>query len=259
MIWSIRRPQFPLTAGHFAIRLNDPSTTFDTESAADLLRCYGLLRRGLASLMGATAAQLYVALNWQPVGNSVGEPLAETSTPTLHAFFDWPDGARADAVLRLPAHERAAVADTAELDGTLRLRLAEDTVGRPAPVEFPPAHGDAPGDIRAFHIEPSAPAPGEPFRGGHWTAVPRLSVTSLDEVAPSDVLELAAGMELLRSHSRPPFSGMTLWALDAWVAKTPATVNIFGRRHGDAARLVSEFVAGGGLGQAAPPSPTLEE
>ncbi len=27
--WGIRRPQFPLTPGHFAIRLTDPSLAFD--------------------------------------------------------------------------------------------------------------------------------------------------------------------------------------------------------------------------------------
>ncbi|MGA7205887.1 MAG: hypothetical protein WBX27_14780 [Specibacter sp.] len=255
------RPKFPLTDGHFAIRLNDPSIAFDAASAADLLHCYRRLRRVLAALVGASGAQLYMALNWQPVGDSIGEPLAETSTPTLHAFFDWPGGTTAAAALSLPAHERVAVADIAELDGTLRRRLAGDNDRVPLVLESPPNEGGTPGDPRAFRIEPSAPAPGQPFRGGHWTAAHRNHVKTLDEVAPLDVLELARSVEGLRSHSRPQFSGLTLWAVDVWNASTPATVNIFGRRHGDTAQLVAGFVTSGGLGRPAtsvPRSPTLE-
>ncbi|MDD0859278.1 hypothetical protein NHF46_19215 [Arthrobacter alpinus] len=69
------------------IRLNDPSIAFGPDSAADLLRCYGALRRALTELVGATGAQLYISRNWQPVGDAIGEPVAETSTPRYTPFL----------------------------------------------------------------------------------------------------------------------------------------------------------------------------
>ncbi len=281
--WSARRAKFPLTEGHFVLRLNDPAIEFGPASAADLLRCYGHLRLALAELAGATAAHLYIALNWQPVGDAVGEPLAETSTPTLHAFFFFPGSTTASSVLRLPAHLRVAAGCAGGLDARLRAwngGKVADTDPAPAlpPDPAQPRPGDpAPGQDRSweptgwedrpFHIEPAWPTAGEPFRGGHWTAIVRSRLGSLDRMDPAALVDLAATMQALASHSRPAFQGVTVWVRDVWESPTPATFHIFARRHGQGTAQVADFVAHGGLDFPLPrdgqrkigdPSPTVE-
>lgn len=279
--WSVCRPKFPLTQGHFILRLNDPAIAFEASSAADLLHCYGHLRRAVTAITGATAAQLYIALNWQPVGDSIGEPSAETSTPTLHAFFDLPGSTTAASSLRLPAHQRAAMEDTSGLDTELRAwhsgLVSDGPVAEPAtgldPAGLDPAELDlaqalpaqarpgdpAPGEDRswepegweerAFHLEPVFPHAGEPFRGGHWTAIPRFLAATLDGTSPESLLSLVNTMEGLASHSLPPFQGITVWVTDEWgsPATAPAIIHIFARQHGDERSQVADFVAEGGL------------
>lgn len=268
--WSARRPAFPLTEGHFVLRLNDPSLAFGAASAADLLHCYAHLRRAFTAVAGATAAQLYISLNWQPVGDAVGEPLAETSTPTLHVFFAFPDSTTAASALRLPAHQRVATAGIDALDGELRAWNG-GTPSEPSPNIHPipgchpsgPLAGDpAPGADRSwepegwserpFHIAPVGPGPGESFRGGHWTAVPRFRAASLDGAGPQALLELAGLMEKMHSHAStpcpsPPFQGVTVWATDEWNSPVPATLHLFARHHGHEPHQVADFVTGGGL------------
>ena len=209
--WSVRRPKFPLMAGRFVIRLNDPSIAFGRESAADLLRCYGHLRGALTELAG-------------------------TSTPSLHAFFAFPESTTAAAALRLPAHERVAVKDTVKLDEALRSwRCA-------AAAE--PSHGgegiQEPED-RTFQIEPASPESCEFFRDGHWTAVPRSVESSFDRMAPDSFVELAGTMEGLATSAVPPFQGITSWVTDAWASTAPVTIHIFARQQ------VASVVANGGL------------
>ncbi|MDQ0277725.1 hypothetical protein QO003_002028 [Arthrobacter silviterrae] len=264
--WSARRPKFPLTEGHLVLRLNDPAIAFGPDSAAGLLHSYGRLRKALTAVCGATAAQLYMSLNWQPVGDAVGEPLAETSTPTLHLFFHWPGSTTAATALRLPAHQRTAAAGTEALDAELRSWLAgTERAGQEWPVEaetpFPdPLPGRRPGDPapgqdrsweppgwedRPFHIEPVRPISGEPFRVGHWTAISRFPTPSLDRLAPASVVELAGTLQGLASHSRPAAHGCTVWATDIWDAPDPATLHLFTRRRGEADGLPRDFVAAG--------------
>lgn len=283
--WSVRRPKPTLTEGHFVLRLNDPSLPFDLNSAADLLRCYGHLRSAMLEWGGATAAHLYCALNWQPVGDAVGEPTAETSTPTLHAFFALPGSPTAADVLALPAHQRVAVERTDELDerlrgwrgGTIQLSSAADREQRSenplAAAPGQPGTAEVAGlaldwDSRAFHIEPSTPVPGMPFRGGHWTGVPRQPAASLDATDPEALLELVRGMAVLASHSRPAFAGVTVWVSDNWASPAPQTFHIFGRQHGQAQQQLTDFVMGGGLDVPLPapwrgpsdgPSPIVEK
>lgn len=261
--WSARRPAFPLTEGHFVLRLNDPSIAFGPDSAADLLHCYAHLRRAFTAVAGATAAQLYISLNWQPVGDAVGEPLAETSTPTLHVFFAFPDSTTAASALRLPAHRRVASVATGALDGELRAWQAgmpsdastETIPGHnpPGPLPGDPAPGrDGPWEPEAwserpFHIAPVGPGPGEPFRAGHWTAVPRFPAASLDGAGPQALLALAGLMEKMPSHASPPFQGVTVWANDEWNSPAPAILHLFARQHGNDPQQVAGFVAAGGL------------
>ena len=281
--WGIRRPVFPLTAGHFVIQLIDPAAAFEHGSAADLLHCYGHLRRALTALMGATSAQLYSTFNGHPDGDAIGEPDAETPTPTLHIFITWPGSTPASHALRLPSHQRVAAAYTGELDDALRnwgggivthggaapcgfdggtaIAAGTDslgTTGLHGPGEQHPRPGDpAPGADRSwepegwadrpFHIEPARPVHGEPFRCGHWTAVPRFAVAPLDCAEPEALLDLVKTMKGLASHSLPPFHGTTVWATDQWGSAKPRTLHIFAREHGDVPPLVADFVARGGL------------
>ncbi|MDJ0316947.1 hypothetical protein [Arthrobacter antibioticus] len=264
--WSARRPGFPLTQGHYVLRLNDPSIEFGTESAADLLRCYAHLRRALCEIAGATAAQLYIALNWQPVGDAVGEPLAETSTPTLHLFFSLPEGTTAASALRLPAHQRLRVGETRTLDEALRSwqegtsssqgpgpdsdsasAPSAESSGQELPTDLGPTGEHAGWADRPFCIEPVRALPGTPFQGGHWTAQPRTALATLDPMDPMALLELANTLESLVSQARPAYAGVTVWVNDQWSSQAPLTFHIFGRRHGDGLAQVAGFVTGGGL------------
>lgn len=288
--WSIRRPKAPLTDGHFVIRLNDPSIAFGPDSAADLLRCYGALRRALTELVGATGAQLYISRNWQPVGDAIGEPVAETSTPSLHTFFVWPGSTTAASALVRPAHHRSAVQRTEDVDDGLREWLASNTETKSEPGSEGPLPSDSPApegpsvpaesapegwENRAFHVEPARAIPGNDFRVGHWTALPRSPVASLDQVDTAALLELVQGIEDIAWHTSPRHAGISVWATDLWGAWP--SIEIFAREHGNDDRLAS-FVEAGGLdlphpdgavpagavpaenaGTSAKPSPTVEK
>lgn len=277
--WGVCRPKFPLTPGHFVIRLNDPSLAFDAASATDLLRCYGRLRRAMVAASGATAAQLCMSRNWQPVGDAIGEPVSETSTPSLHTFFAWPGSPTASAALKLPAHQRVRSGETAALDAVLR-EWAGGDLGHPADPAPAPGTGQTtestdpepglsagPWASRAFLVEAVGENPGHPDTAGHWTAVPRGAVDSLDAVGAEALLELAAGVEELAWNSNPRHAGMTVWANDVW--GTPAVVHVFGRQHGSGGGQLAAFAQAGGLdlpvradtgqGKSARPSPTVEK
>lgn len=284
--WSIRRPKFPLTEGHFVIRLNDPSIAFGPESAADLLHCYGELRRALTDLVGATAAQLYISRNWQPVGDAIGEPIAETSTPSLHTFFVWPGSPTPAAALTRPAHRRIAAKSAGDVDEELGRWLALATAATepgtettpPAPehspalepLESPVAGPESPAGSegwqnRSFLVAPIDPAPGESMGAGQWSASPHSAVDSLDRMSLEALLELVHGIENLAWESSPRHVGMSVWATDLWAISM--SINIFAREHGNDGRLTA-FVNAGGLDlplssrtvrTSTSPSPTVEK
>ncbi|MGG5170870.1 hypothetical protein ACQR35_01650 [Pseudarthrobacter sp. J1738] len=131
--WEVSRPRNPLTPGHLAIVLTDPSKTFDAGSAADLLRCYRAARTALSAVLNSHTFRLQFSMNWHPVGSGVGEPLAESSTPTFHLFGDTGPGAAlaqpellqwptAEQQLALPAHRRRVLRETEREDLDLALR-----------------------------------------------------------------------------------------------------------------------------------------
>ncbi|HKU35430.1 MAG TPA: hypothetical protein VJP90_07760, partial [Paenarthrobacter sp.] len=88
-VWEIARPRHPLTAGHIVVRLSDPSTEFAEPSAADWLLCHNLARAALQDVLGAVRCAVMFAHRWHPIGSAVGEPVAESSTPTFHLFGRW--------------------------------------------------------------------------------------------------------------------------------------------------------------------------
>ena len=274
--WSIRRPKFPLTAGHFVIRLNDPALAFDPESAADLLHCYGQLRRASTELVGATAAQLYTSRNWQPVGDAVGEPLAETSTPSLHAFIVFPGSPTPAAALTRPAHLRVVAEHAGDVDEELARLLAKvpavpavPATGLTAPDHSPEVSSETGSELagwqnRAFQVAPVAPTPGESVGTGQWVASPKTPVESLDRMSLEALLEMVQGIEDLAWESSPRHVGMSVWATDLW--GTSMSINLFAREHGNDGQIAG-FVAAGGLdlpvasgimGTSPSPSPTVE-
>lgn len=260
--WSIGRPKFPLTEGHFVLRLNDPIIAFGPNSAAGLLGCYGALRQALSALRGAQGACSYLALNWQPVGDAVGEPLAETSTPTVHVFFHWAGSTKAGSVLCVPAYERKAVTQTSDLDSALRLYLAASAAVPPTSDASPLAQADeatsAPAPAPAmsggaeFCLTPASSS-GDPLPG-QWTATPVVPTPYLDALEPSAILDLAHSIEALGAHSLARVrvsagTAITIWVVDSWAdtEQNAPVFNIFTRLHSDPHQHVAHFVSGGGL------------
>lgn len=237
--WSIRRPQAALTAGHFVIRLNDPAMEFSADSAGDLLHCYHRLVGAIEQLHGPVVAQIYVALNWQPVGDAIGEPVAETSTPTVHVFLQ---GARLPAVssiLQLPAHDRVPHDGAAETDAVLRAALHSQTGPAAGVADLPPGS--------AFRINELSDV--------QWTAVLEPCSPTVGSMGVERLLELAGALESLHARAAPAIAGATLWACEQWDAggngavaeNSAATINLFGRRHGHGENPVADFVLSGAL------------
>ncbi len=207
----------------------------------------------MTAINGATAAQLHISRNWSPVGDAIGEPASETSTPTLHVFISWPGSPAASAALRLPAHLRQPVADRATLDESLRqwntsaelTSLEEPGAAKATSARPGVPRGTSPWQSQAFTVEPASSKAGNLFGVGHWTAVPRKPVASLDTMAVEALLELAAGVEQLAWNSSPRHAGMTVWASDIWGQHT--SIDIFARQHGQGVEQVAMFAAAGGL------------
>jgi hypothetical protein len=122
-----------LNAGHLLIRLTNPAIAFDLRSAADWLWCYNASRQALGDVLGAGRCTVLFAHQWHPIGAAIGEPEAESSTPTFHLFGRW-DGepVTPGEQLRLPAQRRlpAGTEELREYDGGLRLSLRRLAVER---------------------------------------------------------------------------------------------------------------------------------
>ncbi|MHA7268165.1 hypothetical protein [Arthrobacter sp. HLT1-20] len=236
--WGIRRPKAALTTGHFVIRLNDPALAFGSDSAGDLLQCYRRLIAATEYLHGPVRGHIYVSLNWQPVGDAIGEPVAETSTPTVHVFLEGDELPAPSSILRPPAHDRLVEAVTPGADSALRQALHSLDVPETPPPALPSG---------AFRIVQ--------LGGSHWTTAPEPPSVMLRNLGVERILELAATLESLLTRADPPFSGATLWACEQWDGGGPvgmgdggeATINIFGRRHGGSRNPVAEFVLAGAL------------
>ncbi|MET4621344.1 hypothetical protein ABIE18_002805 [Arthrobacter sp. 2762] len=130
-IWEIARPRHPLTAGHILIRLSDPSTEFTESSAADWLSCHNLARAALDDVLGAKRCAVMFAHRWHPLGSAIGEPVAESSTPTFHLFARWAaETTTPGRQLALPAHHRVPEPEDsldivdAQIRDSLRLGVA---------------------------------------------------------------------------------------------------------------------------------------
>ncbi|SDX19443.1 hypothetical protein SAMN04487912_108130 [Arthrobacter sp. cf158] len=222
--WEIARPRHPLTAGHVLIRLSDPSTEFAHPSAADWLFCHNLVRTALREVLDATRCAVMFAHQWHPLGSAMGEPVAESSTPTFHLFGRW-DGETTTPGLQLslPAHRRTGVPDD-ELDGTdAALREALRGGGHRSPVTSAdqvravvgPVSGSDP-LVRTIDAGPR-----------HTVMEPARHTASIEDLQPAELLAMASALGALPLSGG--LSGFSCVVLESESLGVPLKVHALGR------------------------------
>jgi diadenosine tetraphosphate (Ap4A) HIT family hydrolase len=237
-VWEVARPRTPLTSGHLMIRLSNPATALDHRSAADWLLCHNAARSALADVIGAGTCTLLFAHRWHALGASIGEPAAESSTPTFHLFGRW-DGEPVTPAeqLALPAQRRSPVPDqdldTYDVGLRTALLAAATAARRSAP--------DGPDSTRPGRTEPEAvvplPAirtwtPSNPAGTHHTVLAPERSIGSIQDVTPPELLALAAELEALAL--RQSVTGLSCMVPDAAVTGGRVELHALGRSAGEA-------------------------
>lgn len=204
-MWEIARPRHPLTAGHLLIRLSDPSTEFAEPSAADWLLCHGLARVALRDVLGAHCAALMFAHNWHPLGSSVGEPVAESSTPTFHLFGRWKgETTTPGRQLSLPAHRRVAepeanldVVDTRIRDSLRLTTSGSAEPGTEAGLAPRPGAGVVPLPPQA-PLPPPVPLVATVDHTRHHSVIePASGAGSIADVQPGELVSIAEALATL--------------------------------------------------------------
>ncbi|MFK0039266.1 hypothetical protein ACIQTW_05445 [Paenarthrobacter sp. NPDC090517] len=228
--WEIARPRHPFTAGHILIRLSDPSTEFAQASASDWLFCHNLVRAALHDVLGATRFAVMFAHRWHPLGSAIGEPVAESSTPSFHLFGRW-DGETTTpgAQLSLPAHHRVGEPEhnLATTDAAVREALR---LSRPeASVSSEPWAGAA--VERSFEVEPfsdTGPLVRTVKTGPVHTLIePVRTVPNVRDIQPAELLAMAAALASLPLSGG--LSGFSCLALESETGDTPLRVHALGR------------------------------
>lgn len=231
-VWEVTRPRTPLTAGHLMIRLSNPATALDHRSAADWLHCHNAARTALADVIGAGTCTLLFAHRWHALGTSIGEPAAESSTPTFHLFGRW-DGEPVTPAeqLTLPAQRRRPVPDQ-DLDkydvGLRTALLSAATAALGGAPDGPEPGRDGAVPLPAVRTwTPSAPA------GTHHTVLaPERSIGAMQDVTPPDLLALAAALEALAL--RQAVTGLSCMVPDTAVTGGRLELHALGRSAGEA-------------------------
>ncbi|MET4540905.1 diadenosine tetraphosphate (Ap4A) HIT family hydrolase [Arthrobacter bambusae] len=233
--WEIARPRHPLTAGHVLIRLSDPSTVFAHPSAADWLFCHGLARAALAEVLGATRCTIMFAHQWHPLGSAIGEPVAESSTPTFHLFGRW-DGETTTPghQLSLPAHRRTGEADhdMEATDAAMResLRLARPETAAGPDAEAAAAVEPVPGPlVRAVDAGPR-----------HTVLEPVRKLAAISEVRPAELLAIGAALAVLPVPGG--FSGISCVALEGEEPGALLRVHALGRSAAEVVNPLEDFL-----------------
>lgn len=231
--WEVARPRTALNAGHLLIRLTNPAMAFDLRSATDWLHCHNTARQALAEVLGAGRCTVMFAHQWHPIGAAIGEPEAESSTPTFHVFGRWDaEPVTPGEQLRLPVQRRvpAAAEELSEYDGGLRTALRRLAVARPAePV--PPVEGTLP--------ELTARTPNFKAGAHHTVLAPALPpAPGGPGLTPGHLLALAAAVEGLAA--RPGVTGLSC------VVPEPGPggleVHAMGRSAGESRNPMHEFL-----------------
>jgi hypothetical protein len=224
-VWEVTRPRTPLTSGHLMIRLSNPATALDHRSAADWLRCHNAAREALAEVLGAGACTLLFAHRWHALGAAIGEPAAESSTPSFHLFGRWEGEPVTPAEqLSLPAQRRRPVPDQDlnKYDGGLRAALLKAAVAVPESTG-PETVAPLPA-IRAW-------APSSPAGTHHTVLAPGRSLGSVQDVTPPELLALAAALEALAM--RQSVTGLSCIVPDAAVTGGRLELHALGRSAGE--------------------------
>lgn len=208
-IWEIARPRHPLTAGHVLIRLSDPSTEFTETSAADWLFCHNLARAALDDVLDAKRFAVMFAHRWHPLGSAVGEPVAESSTPTFHLFARWEaESTTPGRQLALPAHHRVPEPeDSLDIVDT-RIR---DSLGLGAATiaKAPTGHvGSAPADASGVAPVPMpvlVPLVATIDAARHHSVIePASGAAAISSVLPVELVAMGSALDAL-----PLTSGLT--------------------------------------------------
>lgn len=222
--WEIARPRHPLTAGHVLIRLSDPSTEFALPSAVDWLLCHNLVRAALNDVLGATRCAVMFAHRWHPLGSAIGEPVAESSTPTFHLFGRWDGETTTPGIqLALPAHHRTGEVghDLEATDEAIRAALRR---------ERPEAQARPASDLRTG-VEPLEQVPGlvQTLEAGgvHKVIQPARDVGSIGDISPAELLAMGAALSAFPLDGG--VSGFSCLAVEAQDAQTPLRVHALGR------------------------------
>lgn len=265
-VWEVSRPKTPLTEGHLLVRLSDPSVDFTLDSAADWLLCHNIARQALSSLLGGDRCGLMFAYEWHPLGDAIGEPAAESSTPTFHLFGRWDGESSTPAEqLSLPASRRIPPSEyvLSELDAELRAVLQREAVafretaaadaaadaaeGGPGTTFDPP-----PRVAEATPIREATPAPKpqlpvlakwkahqEPG-SGHRIFSPVRAISRVSDVRPDELLALATGLLALPRYGGS--SGFSCIAAEATDSDERLQLHALGRSPAEAVNPLEAFL-----------------
>ncbi|MGX9900119.1 hypothetical protein ACW0JT_09740 [Arthrobacter sp. SA17] len=231
--WEVARPRTPLTAGHLLIRLSNPATALDQRSASDWLRCHKAAHTALTQVLGVTRCTLMFAYQWHALGAALGEPVAESSTPTFHLFGRWDaEPVTPGSVLALPAHRRTPLGDDELVGVDLALRDAlraaaafdaDVTVAADDPDDGPLAGDNGTGALTDIVTR----TPGHPTDGGHRVLTFHRSLASISDVRPAEVLALAKALEGFAAD--PTVSGLSCIAPDPSTTGSRLELHVLGR------------------------------
>ncbi len=222
--WEIARPRHPLTAGHVLLRLSDPSTEFAYPSATDWLLCHNLIRTALRDVLGVARCPIMFTYRWHPLGAAIGEPVAESSTPTFHLFGRGPgETSTPGHQLLLPAHRRMG-------EPLERLEATDDAIREVLVRTRPPAAATFP-DGASTAVEPVLQPGGlvESADSGRNHAViqPIRAVESIGDVSPAELLAMGAALGALPVAGG--LSGFSCLALESTGNGVPIRVHVLGR------------------------------
>jgi len=235
--WEIARPRHPLTAAHVVIRLSDPSTDFALPSATDWLFCHHLARTALAKVLGVEHCAVMFAHQWHPLGAGLGEPVAESSTPTFHLFGRW-DGETTTPghQLSLPAHRRAALPES-------ELEVTDEAIREVLRRDLPDAvlaFAEGPGAAVEPVLDPALLVRTIPAGERHTVMEPVRGVASVRDFLPADLLAIAASLGGLPLAGG--VSGFSCLAVESPAPGRPLRVHALGRSAGEDVNPVVELL-----------------
>jgi hypothetical protein len=173
------------------------------------------------------------AYQWHALGAAVGEPVAESSTPTFHLFGRWDaEPVTPGAVLALPAHRRTPLGEEEFLEIDLALRDALRAAAA-FDAELTADDDDVNGDALASENDTTTLpkvvtiTPTHPIDDRHRVLTLEHTVPSISDVLPAEMLALARALEGLAADTT--VSGLSCVAPDPSVTRDRLEVHVLGR------------------------------